>query len=159
MRAPLLFATLLVTACTGKGDKDSPSTSARIPANALAQVRWIEGTWKGVGADGTTQDPFYERYTLRDNTLVVEGMKDSSLQVTDTTIYQQRGDSLTNPGPGPRWIAQSVSSDSILFVPLSGAKNQFVWRRGDDSSWTAILDWPPADSVERHRVYRMTRVR
>ena len=159
---PLAFASALVLSACGRADeKPASGASDRFPSRALAQLRWIEGAWKGVGAEGTTQEPFYKRYKLKgDSTLVVVGYRDSSLQIaTDTTLYSQRGDSLTNPGPGPRWIAASVSADSILFVPLTGARNRFVWRRGDDTSWIAILDWPPVDSLQRHRVYRMVRIK
>ncbi len=158
---PIIAAVCALACRDSSGERQNDLFSVRVPPRALTQVRWIEGTWKGTGAEGTTQEPFYERYTLvNDSTLVVESLQDSTLQlVTDTTRYEQHGDSLSNPGRGPRWIATFVSPDSIHFEPLSGTKNRFVFRRGDDSSWTAVLDWPPVDSVARHRVYLMMRIK
>ena len=119
---------------------------------------WLLGTFRGAGVDGTTQAPFYERYSLADDsTLIVESFKDSTLTgAIDSTRYQVRADSLTNTGAG-RYIATSISPDSVVFGPLTGVKNGFVWRKGDSASWTAIIVPVAADA--QRRFYRMARLR
>lgn len=72
-----LGATL--TACRDK-PADQPlagtpasAVAAKISPGALRQMPWLLGTFRGGGADGTVQEPFYERYSLADDsTLVVE---------------------------------------------------------------------------------------
>ena len=105
------------------------------------------------------QEPFYERYSLADDsTLIVEGFKDSTFSGTiDTTRYELRRDSLSNPGAS-RYVATVVSADSLVFGPLIGVRNGFTWRRGDDSSWVAVIT-PLAGGTAAQRHYRMVRVK
>lgn len=158
-----LGATL--TACRDK-PADQPlvgtpasAVAAKISPGALRQMPWLLGTFRGGGADGTVQEPFYERYSLADDsTLVVESFKDSTLTgAIDTTRYEQRRDSLTNPGTS-RYVAIAISADSVTFGPLAGVKNGFTWRKGDDRAWTAVII-PPGNSAAKQRTYRMARIR
>src|SRR5688500_11544687 len=48
-------------------------TPARNFAKAdVARLNWIEGTWRGMDGD----KPFYERYRIEENAMVVEGLKE-----------------------------------------------------------------------------------
>lgn len=172
MRLPsFLLAAVTLAACSSGSDAraDSaaantpaaapePVVAARVPAGALRQVPWLLGTFRGEGAEGTTQAPFYERYSLADDsTLIVEGFKDSTLTgAIDSTRYELRADSLTNPGAS-RYVAVGISPDSIAFGPLVGVRNGFVWRKGDSTSWTAIIIPVRADAPRR--TYRMARLK
>lgn len=148
---------------------DSISLGVRRPPltdRDLAHLRWIEGTWRGSGAE---QPPFYERYRFADDsTLVVESFADSTLgAVTDVTRFELRGGRLTSvPGARPtgstpvaRWVATGFTADTaVTFTPLANARNSFTWRRDSPDAWTAILDWPAtADKPARRRVYDMRR--
>ena len=131
--------------------------AAAVPAGALKQVPWLLGTFRGRGEGATVQGPFYERYSLADDsTLIVESFKDSTLTgAIDTSRYEARRDSLTSVG-ARRYVATAIAADSIVFGPLVGVRNGFTWRRGDDSSWIAVIT-PLGASGER--VYRMVRVK
>lgn len=134
----------------------------KAPRDALMHMRWILGTFRGAGDEGTAQEPFYERYSLADDsTLVVESFKDSSLTgAIDSTRFELRGDSLSNRAGGPRWTAGKVSADSVTFVPRERAHNSFTWRRGgDESYWMAVIITPRPDGTLNRRVYRMARIR
>lgn len=118
---------------------------------------WLLGSFRGAGAEGTVQAPFYEKYSLiGDSTLVVEGFADSTWSgKPDSTRYQLRGDSLAGAGSA-RYVASVVTPDSVVFSPRAGVRNGFTWRRGDDSSWVAVITPVPAGTV---RTYRMVRVK
>jgi len=157
---------LFVVACSGK-DKAAdtsvavpptpPTVAAKVPAGALKQMPWLLGTFRGTGVEGTTQAPFYERYSLADDsTLIVESFKDSTLTgAIDTTRYEARRDSLSNPGTS-RYLATSISADSVTFGPLVGVQNGFTWRKGDASSWIAVII--PSNASSAKRTYRMARI-
>ena len=132
--------------------------AAVVPAGALRQLPWLMGTFRGTGADGTAQEEFFERNSLpNDSTLIVESFENATLTgKIDTTRYELRHDSLTNSGPG-RYIAIAISPDSVTFGPLSGVNNFFTWRKGDDSTWIAMIF--PFGNTAGLRVYRMNRIR
>ena len=185
--AAVVVFSLLGVACGGRerasvdttarrSDSAPPSPSASAPPTRtppvvggnLGQLRWIEGTWRGTGV---TQPPFYERYRLvDDSTLVVEGFPDSTIAAAnDVTRFRLRGGILTSaPGASgeptaqtPRYVASTLSSDSVRFEPLVGVQNSFVWRRGTTANdWVAVLSWPAtAQRAARQVTYTMRRWR
>ena len=161
----VVVAAFLAAACGEKHQDGASSTAltssrsaAKIPTGALRQMPWLLGTFRGVGAEGTDQAAFYERYTLADDsTLVVESFKDSTLTgPIDSTRYEVRNDSLTTVGTA-RYVATSIAPDSVVFGPLVGVKNGFVWRRDNESSWTAVII--PVNPAAPRRTYRMHRLK
>ena len=153
-------------ACTDrKDDQPAPASpaavpvaAARAPSGALKQLPWLLGTFRGRGEGTTVQEPFYERYSLADDsTLIVESFRDSTLTgPVDTSRYELRRDSLTSSGER-RYVATAITADSLAFGPLVGVSNAFTWRRGDDSSWVAVIR-PLAGGASAERVYRMVRL-
>ena len=135
-------------------------TAARVPAGALRQVPWLLGSFRGRGEGATVQEPFYERYSLADDsTLIVESFKDSTLTgAIDTSRYEVRRDSLASVGER-RYVATVVTADSLVFGPLVGVRNAFTWRRGDDNtSWVAVIT-PSSGGAAAQRHYRMVRMK
>jgi hypothetical protein len=133
------------------------ATPARVTAEGLARLRWIEGAWRGTG---DVEKPFYERYHFEgDSTLVVESLADETLsKVEDVTRFEVKDGQFGNGGEGPRWVASELTDDAITFAPARGARNSFRWQREADGSWKAVLDWPAAEGKPaRRRVYRMER--
>ena len=47
-----------------------PTPSNKFTAADIAKLKWIEGTWRGMDGD----KPFYERYKIEKEALVVEGL-------------------------------------------------------------------------------------
>ena len=168
MRFPIALVVAGLAACS-RASSDRPADSstgatpiadvpaASAPRTALTAMPWLLGSFRGAGAEGTVQAPFYEKYSLiGDSTLVVEGFADSTWSgKPDSTRYQLRGDSLAGAGSA-RYVASVVTPDSVVFSPRAGVRNGFTWRRGDDSSWVAVITPVPAGTV---RTYRMVRVK
>lgn len=152
---------LACSACGGLPDDhfDTVGAAGRIRAqvkpDALKKLRWIAGTWRGVGEGQAKQDPFYERYVfIDDTTLVVETLTDETLaKVKDRVPYVLRGDSLTTPAG----FAAKVAADSVTFSIRDLETSQFTWRRNGDSTWTAVVTSLDGDGTRDHFYYRMTR--
>jgi hypothetical protein len=154
------------TADAGETTETRPRPTPPVIGRDLLALRWIAGTWRGMGE---TQAPFYERYQFPDDsTLVVEGFADSTLAtITDTTRFELRGGILTNypecagqPG-ARRSYASALSADSVRFEPLVGTGNNYVWRRTNDAdTWEAVLTSPGGSAPPKRTViYTMRRWR
>jgi hypothetical protein len=137
--------------------KGEAPTAATLPGDALRQLHWIEGSWRGSGAG---QTPFFERYSFPTaTTMLVESFSDSTFgRVTETTRYVLRDGRLANEG-NMRWTAARLDDTSAHFVPLERANNSFLWRRGSSADeWTAVIMWRSPDGP-RERAYVMRRMR
>lgn len=139
-----------------------PAAATNLTPADVARLRWIEGTWRGVGAEGTVQDAFFERYAFRDSvTLVVHHFRDSTLTaIADSSIYILDRGRFATTGTGPRWAAARIGDDMAVFIPIARARNAFAWRRGATAdAWTAQLEFADAAGQPHRRAYAMTRVR
>ena len=168
---PRLFGTTIALglaaslAGCGKEPQQSSAVQRRIPAaraahsprTTLTDLHWIIGSFRGAGAWGTVQEPFFERYSLaNDSALVVESFKDSAFGgVPDSTRYHLRGDSLTNDEAA----ATSVSPGSVTFSSRKNSGLAWTWRRDDDSAWTAVIVNSVPNGPPTSRVYRMVRLK
>ena len=165
-RRLLAFAVTLFAAGCARDESDArdsaapaavaaDTTSAVLAANAMSQLRWLDGSWRG---SGNEQAPFYERYRVADDsTMVVEGFPDSTFATAnDTSQLQLRGGRLSLVGQsGSRWVATALSESEVTFAPAARATNGFTWRRESADAWTAIMRSRSAGD----RIYRLTRVR
>lgn len=135
-------------------------TPARVTRQELARLRWIVGDWRGTGAGGTTQAPFYERYRFADDsTLVVEHFPDSTFRsANDSSRYALRGGRLAAVGGSP-FVATRLDS---LGVEFRADRGGFRWERtagagARPSVWRAVILPPTGSGAGRH--YEMRRVR
>jgi len=56
----------------------TPATPAKLTAEDLKKLRWIEGTWRGTGVN---QPAFFERYRWEnDTTLAVDSFENEKLE-------------------------------------------------------------------------------
>jgi hypothetical protein len=133
----------------------SPVPKDLKPAD-LAKLRWIEGSWRGTGADVPA---FYERYKFEnDSTLAVETLADETFsKVTDTSRFKLKdGHFGYNTGDSGS-VATALDDNSITFEPLGKARNSFRWQRESANSWKAILKWTDKSGAPKERVYDMVR--
>lgn len=159
-----LLVTPVLANCTGKTDSQvapaqtpAAQAAAKLTADDLKKLRWIEGTWRGTG-EGV--QPFYERYRFEnDTTLAIDTFADEQLtKVTDTTRYELKNGEMGGGNEGFRWVAGALDDKSITFVPVAKARNSFRWETVDKDSWKAVLNWPAtAERPARERVYKMER--
>ena len=130
---------------------------AKLTADQLKQLRWIEGTWRGTG-DGV--QPFFERYRFEnETTLAVDGFEDEKLaKVIETTRFELKDGEFGGGNEGSRWVATELNDKSVTFSPVAKARNTFRWKRVDKDSWKAVLNWPATtDKPARERTYKMER--
>lgn len=167
------FALALATVVAAPGSAAAQSqgvsrapTPARLSVRDLARLRWIVGDWRGIGADGTPQAAFFERYRFADDsTLLVESFSDSTWRtITETARWELRRGRLGNRGPGAQWVAVRLDADAVEFAPVARARNSFRWARaGGDrvrpALWRATISWTDAAGTTQRRTYRMERVR
>ena len=143
---------LLFAAC--HHSPDAQTGTKKFSAADLAKLRWIEGTWRGSGAD---QPPFFERYRFEnDSTLSVDTFPDEKLdKIEDTTRFELKDGRFGNPS----YEASAIDDNGIDFEPIGKAKNSFRWERVSANSWKATLKWPAdGNKPARERVYNMERI-
>lgn len=115
-----------------------PVTPAKLTAEDLKKLRWIEGTWRGTGVN---QPAFFERYRFEnDTTLAVEGFDDEQLTKSNgITRFELKEGEFGGGSEGSRYVATALDDNSITFAPVVKARNSFVWKRESKDSWTAII--------------------
>ena len=135
----------------------SPATPAKLIAEDLKKLRWIEGTWRGTAV---TQPAFFERYRWENNTtLAVDSFENEKLEkVTDTTRFELKDGEFGGGSEGARYVATALDDNSITFGPVVKARNSFVWKRESKDSWTAIIKpLPRPDKPSQDIIYNMER--
>ena len=141
---------------------DSPSatpaaapavTAASFSPTQFAQLKWLEGRWRG---EGGGVPPFFEGYRwVDDSTIRKYDFKDSTFSApTDSGDITLRGGQVRSGSAAQSWVAVALDSASVRFAPERGASNGFEWRRSAPGAWTARLTWDSA-GVARERVYQM----
>ncbi|HEX8176542.1 MAG TPA: hypothetical protein VF543_15735 [Pyrinomonadaceae bacterium] len=141
------------------GMQEGQTQQTRFSASDLKKLRWIEGTWRGMG---DVDKPFFERYHFEnDTTLVVESFSDETLSnVTEVTRFELRDGKFGNWGTGARWAATRIDENSITFEPVAGARNAFRWMKQSKDIWNAMLNWPATEnSPAKQKIYQMERLR
>lgn len=121
----------------------------------IAGLKWLAGTWKGT-AEG--KEPFFEKYSIDNNSLTVESYADASLKtVTDTTRYALiNGEFRYTTADGRRVAASEITGDRIQFVPVVGEGNSFRFEKQPGGKWRAVLEWPAtADKPAKQVIYNM----
>lgn len=168
----LAAGALLLCACgpTPRTARPAPAPepglaiAAPMTRDDFADLRWLEGTWRGAGSDPAA---FWERYTFPDDsTIRVESWGDSTLAgEPETATVRLRDGRVTTGSGGALWIVTAFDERGVRFDPVAGARNSFVWTRGEDADgdghtdeWTAVLSWPAtASAPARERTYTLRR--
>jgi hypothetical protein len=135
----------------------TPATPAKLTAEDLKKLRWIEGTWRGTGVN---QPAFFERYRWEnDTTLAVDSFENEKLEkATDTTRFELKDGEFGGGSEGARYVATALDDNVITFAPVVKARNWFVWKRETKDTWTAIIQ-PLArpDKPAKDIIYNMER--
>ena len=161
---------LVVVATLACGSRDrAPDTAASAPTpparsepaladvtrEQFAQLRWIEGSWRGTGGEG--QAPFYERYdVVDDTTILMQSFADSTLRraTSESRIVLTGGRVLNTEGTGAHVSGASrIDATSIHFVPVRDGYT-FSWRRG-----ATVDEWIATVGASGDRTYTMRRWR
>ena len=150
----LLAVLLFCLSCVQAGTQTAISKAKPLTAADLQKLRWIEGSWRG---SGDKQAAFFERYRFEnETTLAVDSLEGD--KVTDTTLFVLKDGEFGGGNEGSRWVATSLDENSILFEPVTKARNSFSWQRETKDSWKAVIKWPAnKDKPAGERVYQMER--
>jgi hypothetical protein len=129
---------------------------ARLEPEDVAKLRWIEGSWRGTG---DTDKPFYERYRVESDAIIVEGFEDEAFsESAGATRFELAEGEMGGGNGGWRWVVTNLDDDSVTFGPVEKARNSFRWERVSADEWRAVLEWPATvDKPARRRVYKMER--
>ena len=121
----------------------------------FAQLKFLEGRWRGVSADGKE---FYEEYE-RPEPGVFHSRRypDASFdQHTEgSTIRFEDGEVVSQWGEFT-WRASEIGADSARFAPVS-APSEFDWHRVDADTLEAIQRWEAGGKAQQYTM-RLTRV-
>lgn len=121
----------------------------------FAQLKFLEGRWRGVTADGKE---FYEEYVHPEPTVFHSRRypDDRFEQHTEgSTIRFEDGEVVSQWGEFT-WRAASIGPDSARFAPEQ-APSEFNWHRIDADTLEATQYWS-AEGQPRHYTMRLTRV-
>jgi hypothetical protein len=157
-----ITAVLITLGCAKQSDQRSIAPAAQAQATPgknftppdVAKLKWIEGTWRGLDGD----KPFYERYRIENDALIVETLTDGDPNKVENTDRFELKNGEFGKGEGDdRSAASEIGDNYVQFVPAAGGKgNNFRFERQADGSWQALLEWPAAaDKAARSKVYRM----
>lgn len=127
------IALVVVAGC--KAERAQPS---RMTTADFANLRWLEGDWRGQIASGGY---FYERYHfVDDSTIAMHGYEDSTFtRPNDSATIVFRDGVVSDIGPKAKWSASRLDSTGIDFAPVQGATNHFTWTRQSGDKWTAAI--------------------
>ena len=143
-------------------DSAAPSTAgaavqpAAVSAEQFASLSWLIGDWRGSGGQ---YPAFYESYRLlNDSTIEQRAYPDSTFATaTETSEIALRSGSIQSSSGGTvRNVVTRISGDSVFFARPNRAGGTFVWVKGPDGRWTAILDGAGGAAPT---VYEMRRIR
>lgn len=123
---------------------------------SFAQIRFLEGQWKGVGPDGKE---FFEHYVLVEPSLFKSTRHaDASFsKATDGSTVELKDGTVISTWGDFTWKASSISSTKACFEPIN-APSSFCWERVDPDSLTVTQRWIGADGKEQSFVIKLSRL-
>ncbi len=161
----ILVVVIWIAACGPAGEAQKPSTPDAVKPTAtpsrnvttadIAKLKWIEGTWRGMDGD----KPFFERYKIEENAMIVEGLKEDGSPEDEPGRFELKNGEFGKGDGDKRSAASEIAEDYIQFVPaVPGKGNNFRFEKQSDGTWIAILEWPAnGDKPARQKLYMMER--
>jgi hypothetical protein len=167
VRNALVIAGLVgLLACSSKDAEQPPADfqtpgapaqpmPAKFAAADFAQLRYLEGTWRGSMANGQS---FYESFHFLDDSTVLQGSHTDSTFKTksDSSRIVFRGGAVYDSG-GTVSVAEKLDSSIVDF--RTSPTYHFTWRKTGPDDWTATLMNKNADGTERTTIYPMKRIK
>ena len=137
--------------------RTQPMPSNKFTKDDVAKLKWIEGSWKGM--DG--ENPFYERYKIEGETMIVEELNADGSVRGPPGRYELKDGEFGKEEGDLRSAASEIGDGYVQFVPGTESKgNSYRFERIGPDSWQAILEWPAAaDRTAQRKVYRMERMK
>jgi hypothetical protein len=158
MRTPffvqqLTCAALLLALCACSTIQSTPMT---FNETQFAQLKFLEGRYKGVGPDNK---PFYEEYVFAGPSLLQSNRyADATFAArTDGSTVALKDGVVTSTWGQFTWKAISLSPTKACFEPVN-APSSFCWERMDKDTVHATQRWTGADGKEQSYVVPLSRL-
>src|SRR5687768_8924780 len=137
----------------GAAPSVQPTPGRNFTTADVTRLKWIEGTWRGMDGD----KPFYERYRIEENAMVVEGLKEDGTPDGEPGRFELKDGEFGKGEGDKRSAASEITAEYIQFVPaVAGQVNNFRFERQSDGTWNAILEWPSTPKwPPRQKIYKM----
>ena len=158
----ITFVFVFIGACAKSDAQKNAGTSSNASSSAtpsnkftsadLAKLKWIEGTWRGMDGD----KPFYERYRIEENAIVVESLKEDGSLDGEPSRFELKNGELGKIEGDRRSAASEISDAYVQFVAVpTGKGNNFRFVK-QPYGWDAVLEWSAtADKPARQKIYKM----
>jgi hypothetical protein len=145
---------LTVTLCAALATTAAHATSM-FTESTFAQIRFLEGKWKGVGPDGKE---FFEEYVLAEPSLFrsIRHADASFSKSTDGSTVALKDGTVVSTWGQFTWKASSISATKACFEPIN-APSSFCWERVEPDTVTVTQRWTGADGKEQSFVLKLSR--
>lgn len=151
MLRPLLLALALVTGCA-----TTRTAAPTFTVADLAQLKFLEGRWKGTGPDGKA---FYEAYDFPDaRTFRSRRYPDATFSApTDGSAVTFEDGAIVSRWGAYTWKAVEVTASQACFGPVN-APSAFCWRRTGDGTAEVVQRWTDRDGKEQRYTVPLERL-
>lgn len=125
--------------------------------SSFAQIRFLEGRWKGVGPDGKD---FFDEYVLAEPTLFrsIRHADASFNNAVDGSTVALKDGVVTSTWGSFTWKATSLGATKACFEPLN-APSSFCWERVAPDTVTVTQRWAGSDGKPQSFVLTLHRVK
>jgi hypothetical protein len=151
-RTVLRVAALLCAIVIGT----SPIAAPMFNDSSFAQIRFLEGRWKGVGPDGKE---FFEEYVLAEPTKFrsIRHADSSFSKATDGSTVSLVDGVVVSTWGQFTWRAVSLSATKACFEPMN-APSSFCWESITSNEVSVTQRWKDAEGKEQSFVLKLVRV-
>lgn len=125
-------------------------------SSSFAQIRVLEGRWRGVGPDGKA---FFDEYLLSEPT-VFRSIRDADgafNEVTDGGTVTLRDGFITSTWCEFTWKATTLTVSKACFEPVN-APSSFRWEHEEADTGTVTQRWTDSDGKEQSFLITLNRV-
>lgn len=136
---------------------NSSAATIMFDESSFAQIKFLEGRWKGVGPDGKV---FYDEYVWVDATLFRSTRHADATfsQAMDASTVALKDGAITSTWGQFTWRAHLLSASKACFEPVN-APSSFCWELVAPDTVTVTQRWTGADGQAQSFVLTLERVK
>lgn len=124
--------------------------------SSFAQIKFLEGRWKGLGPDGKE---FFEEYVLAgpgEFRSLRHADSTFSKSIDGSTVVLKDGEVVSTWGDFT-WRAVSLSSTKACFEPIN-APSSFCWEQLSENEVSVTQRWKDAEGKDQSFVLKLNRI-
>lgn len=133
------------------------ATTPMFNESSFAQIKFLEGRWKGVGPDGKE---FFDEYVLVEPNLFrsIRHADATFSKATDASTVTLKDGVITSTWGQFTWKATSLSAFKACFEPVD-APSSFCWEQVAPDRMHVTQRWTGSDGKEQSFVLPLNRVK